>query len=77
MNLEIFPYDIKENGNTLTISGPCIVTGETYTVTCSIEGFNKWRQGELIQNALPSLSADDREFLISGISPKGWEITFS
>ena len=28
---------------------------------------------ELIQVALPELNADDREFLISGFSPEGWD----
>lgn len=33
----------------------------------SIEGLKKWIDGELIQNALPSVSVDVRECLISGM----------
>ena len=32
-------------------------------------GYRLWEEGELIQNALPELSATDREVLISGICP--------
>jgi len=32
-----------------------------------------WAEGALIQNAMPNLSADDREFLMSGITPEEWE----
>jgi len=30
-------------------------------------GFRRWQQGELIQNAMPCLSDNDRELLISSI----------
>jgi len=33
-------------------------------------------QGELLQTALKSLDAGDREFVCSGTSPKGWEKLF-
>lgn len=36
----------------------------------------RWDEGELIQNAMPNLSADDREFLISGATPEEWEEAF-
>jgi hypothetical protein len=35
-----------------------------------------WRGGELIQRAMPNLSADEREFLMTGITPEEWENTF-
>ena len=38
---------------------------------------NAWRAGDLIQNVLPNLSPDDREFLISGITPEEWKEYFS
>lgn len=31
----------------------------------------------VIQDAMPNLSADDREFLITGICPKCWNSTFN
>lgn len=32
-----------------------------------------WRDGELIQRAMPQLSAEEREFLMTGITPPEWE----
>jgi len=35
-----------------------------------------WQGGELIQNAMPNASADEREFIKTGITPEEWENTF-
>ena len=35
-----------------------------------------WLNGELIQNAMPQLSADQREFLMTGITAEEWEDAF-
>jgi hypothetical protein len=32
--------------------------------------------GTLAQDAFPTLSSDDREFLMTGITPEEWENTF-
>ncbi|MAG73901.1 hypothetical protein CL620_06305 [archaeon] len=42
-----------------------------------IYGYQRWKSGELIQNAFPNLSASDRELLISGIHSKCWDEAFS
>lgn len=38
--------------------------------------YNDWMAGKNIQIAFPTLSADDREVLMSGICPKCWEEIF-
>ena len=35
-----------------------------------------WKGGELIQRAMPNLTPDEREFLMTGITPEEWENTF-
>ena len=35
-----------------------------------------WQSGMCIQNAMPHLSADDREFLMTGITSEEWDETF-
>lgn len=62
--------------HTYTFTGPCKVTGKPYSVTVKAARLYKYRQGSLIQRAFPTLSADDREFLISGYSPEGWRQVF-
>ena len=35
-----------------------------------------WEDGVLIQNAMPNLSADDREFILTGITTEQWKEMF-
>lgn len=35
-----------------------------------------WQAGELIQRAMPNLSADDREFIMTGTTPEEWDAAF-
>jgi hypothetical protein len=62
--------------DTITFTGPCMVTGKLYSVTVPIIGIRAYNEGEMIQTAFPSVSVDDREFLISGYSPEGWKKIF-
>ncbi len=32
----------------------------------------EWQNGKLIQEAMPDLTADEREFILTGISPDAW-----
>lgn len=40
-------------------------------------GYQLWAAGELIQNAFPMLSADEREFIMTGCTPEEWDEMFS
>lgn len=60
-----------------------VVSGRYYddptrsrTVVIPMIAWMAMERGELIQNAMPNLSSDDWEFLISGYSPEGWEKLF-
>lgn len=57
--------------------GPCILCKQPQDVAVVKAELYKYRRGALIQNAMPNLSAAEREFLISGICdncfPKGEE----
>ncbi len=37
------------------------------------EQLESWKGGMLVQTAMPTLSPDEREFIMSGITPKEWE----
>jgi len=63
------------DGTTL-VQGNCVFTGEAYACLVPTAGLQRWRDGELIQRALPSVSPENREFIISGISPTGWDRQF-
>ncbi len=40
------------------------------------EQLKRWRQGTLIQNAMPNLTDNEREFIKTGITPQEWADTF-
>jgi hypothetical protein len=55
------------------------MTGKMNTriLVLDMADYEKWATGGgLIQNLLPYLSADDREFLMTGILPNEWEELF-
>ena len=54
------------------------LTGRVNTMEISMEpaDFQSWRSGELIQNALPYLSSDEREFIKTGIYANEWTDMF-
>jgi hypothetical protein len=58
-------------------SGPCYTTGKLHSVFVPSNELYAYRQGALIQDAMPSVSKEDREFLMSGISPEAWDAMFN
>ncbi len=57
-------------------TGPCLITGNQYSVFVPARELFAHRSGALIQDAMPSVSAGDREFLMTGMSPDGWNQAF-
>src|SRR5690349_10756737 len=49
---------------------PCRRCGQITVVPCTDEQLERWRGGALIQDAMPNLSPDEREVLISGFCGK-------
>lgn len=54
----------------ITVDYECVFCRGFNLLTVPREGYDRWKKGELIQRALPELSADEREVLISGICPE-------
>ena len=48
----------------------CTFCGKFHLAEVDLEQFEAWRNGELIQNAMPDLTPTEREQLISGLCPK-------
>jgi hypothetical protein len=51
---------------TAVVAVPCRRCHTVHDLTVNVEKFVSWQAGELIQDALPELSLDERELLISG-----------
>lgn len=58
--------------NPITVSATCPFCGQKQHTKVDLSGFLAWRSGVLIQDALPELSADDRELLLTGICQDCW-----
>ena len=84
MNLRDLKESFREfNGQSISyeedsilLSKICTVSGDTYCVRVDSVDYETWRHGELIQNVFPQLSADEREFIITGYTPSEWANIF-
>lgn len=47
--------------------------GKTFMLAVTEKEFDNWEDGMLIQDAMPSLTLEERELLISGTCPQCWE----
>ena len=45
-------------------------------IAVSQDQLDAWLNGALIQNAMPNLNADEREFIMTGITPNEWDAMF-
>ena len=59
----------------MKITRTSIISGKEHTreIDVTPEQIKLWKDGMLIQVAMPHLSADDREFMINGITPEEWK----
>ena len=60
----------------LTRKSPLTGITRTKEINVTEEQILAWQGGELIQNAMPHLSADDREFVKTGITGEEWDQLF-
>ena len=54
----------------------CRMCSEIHTIPVTQEQIDRWQGGELIQNVMPELSADQRELLMSQTCGDCWEKMF-
>ena len=59
-----------------SVSVVCAYCLEVHTFQCSRRGVVAWQTGRLIQDALPELSDDQRELMISGTCGDCWDKMF-
>ena len=65
--------------NAVHVSKTSMMSGEenTMSMTFTRQQYDDWKAGQLIQNAMPQLSAEEREFLMTGITPAEWDSVFA
>lgn len=67
---------MKTNMKEIEVVTVCPICGCANFVFVNEMDYLDWQDGELVQDAFPYLSADEREMLISGICPDCWENMF-
>jgi hypothetical protein len=63
------------NGNEPTqivLRKVCSITGVPFQLSLDAKKYEKLKEGKLVQEVFPELSAEDREFIISGLTPAEW-----
>ena len=59
----------------MEITRTSMLTGKTHTrfvPGLTEDALNAWQSGAFIQDAMPNVSPDDREFVKNGITPEEW-----
>jgi uncharacterized protein (DUF779 family) len=54
------------------------LTGKVNSMDVNIteDQYMDWQSGALIQNAMPGLTSDEREFIMSGLTASDWDQIF-
>lgn len=70
----------KDNGDgtsTVTMRSPRTGADNTLVLRVDRATYDRWLRGDgLIQNLMPELSADEREFLMTGYTREDWDKIF-
>ena len=61
---------------TFTRNSPWSNNPNTMEIDTTDAALAAWQGGMLIQDAMPNLSADEREFVMTGITPYEWDNMF-
>jgi hypothetical protein len=56
-------------GSKAKITGTCPFSGNPWSCIVDADQFKSWLNGTLIQNAMPGVSLEVREMLLSGMAP--------
>jgi hypothetical protein len=74
----MFKHTLQLVGDNVVASKVCSVTGEVFLLIVPYELFEMWKEdGRAIQEVFPMLDAEQREFLMTGVTPAEWEQMFS
>ena len=65
---------VKQLEHNLSVTKPTMLSGleNTMVLDITFEQYDAWRGGALIQDAMPNLTPDEREFLMTGITSEEW-----
>lgn len=73
-----FSNESENHNDKMAITRQSPFTGKKATMMLDVtaDQIADWKSGTLIQDAFPNLSADEREFIKTGITPEDWDNMF-
>ncbi|NLA69320.1 MAG: hypothetical protein GX856_13970 [Gammaproteobacteria bacterium] len=62
----------------MLVTRTSMLTGKVHTldIPCTQAQLDAWNAGALIQDAMPNVSAEHREFLMTGSTTEEWDALF-
>ena len=66
-------FNLDDGTASFTRKSPHSGRINTMTLPVTKAQYNAWQDGSLIQNAMPHLTADEREFILTGLTAQDWE----
>jgi hypothetical protein len=59
----------------MIITKTSMLSGNTSSMNIDVnqDQIDLWQGGSLIQNVMPDLSADEREFIMTGVTAEEWD----
>lgn len=62
----------------MEVTRKSLLTGKIKTLDLDVteQQLSEWRDGALVQDVFQHLSVDDREFIMTGITPEEWLAVF-
>lgn len=58
------------------ITKECFICGKASTVVVPLDGWTAYKKGAFVQDAFPSLTADEREQLLTGVHGPCFDLMF-
>ena len=68
-------FNSNLKGFTMILKRQSVLTGNVNEMDIPVthDQLAKWMAGSLIQDVMPNLSDDEREFIMTGITPSEWD----
>ena len=66
-------FNLDDGTASFTCKSPHSGRINTMTLPVTKAQYEAWQSGTLIQDAMPHLTADEREFIITGLTAQDWE----
>ena len=72
----------EEINGEVEVTATSMLSGDSHTMTLDVSGrtfqvcLNEWTKGATVQRAFPMLGPNEREFLMTGMTPLEWEAAF-